>query len=66
MDFRQTLNQLGRSKSDRILGGVCAGIAKGTDTPAWLWRVIFVVVSLAFGGGILVYLALWAFMPIRD
>jgi phage shock protein C len=66
MNIRQTLNQLARSRSDKILGGVCGGIGKSTDTPPWLWRAIFVAVALGFGTGILIYLVLWAFMPVRE
>ncbi len=58
-------NPLYRSRSDRLIAGVCGGLA------AWLgWnpttvRVLFVLVSVlsvAFPG-ILVYLALWLVMP---
>ncbi|MFX5634104.1 PspC domain-containing protein [Acinetobacter baumannii] len=30
---------------------------------AWVWRLIFTVLFLAFGGGILLYILLWIFVP---
>lgn len=66
MDIRKTLHRLGRSRRDRIFGGVCAGFAETTDTPSWLWRAGFVFVALWLGTGLLLYLVLWALMPVRD
>jgi phage shock protein C len=65
MDIKRTLNQLGRSRNDQMIGGVCAGFAEATDTPAWLWRAGFVFTALGFGTGVLVYLILWLLMPLR-
>lgn len=66
MDFKDTLNRLGRSRYDRIIGGVCAGCAETTGTPPWLWRAGAVLAALHFGTGLLLYLVLWAVMPLRD
>jgi phage shock protein PspC (stress-responsive transcriptional regulator) len=66
MEMKQTLNQLARSRTDRMIGGVCGGIAESTETPAWLWRAGLVFLALAFGSGLLLYLILWYFMPLRD
>ena len=59
---------LHRSKTDRILGGVCGGIAEWLGWDATLVRVLFVVISLASAAfpGILVYVLLWILMPERD
>jgi phage shock protein C len=54
-----------RSRSDRILGGVCGGIAKALGWSAFRVRVLYVLVSIlsvAFPG-ILVYLVLWIAVP---
>lgn len=58
--------QLARSQSDRVFGGVCGGLGRHTDLPAWAWRLIFCVVTLYFGSGILFYLLLWIFLPLED
>ena len=46
-----------------VIGGVCSGMAYFTGTPAWLWRVGFVVVTMLGGAGIFVYVVMWMFMP---
>jgi phage shock protein PspC (stress-responsive transcriptional regulator) len=66
MEIKQTLNRLGRSRSNQVIGGVCAGFAESTETPAWLWRAGFVFAAIGFGAGLLAYLILWWFMPLRD
>jgi len=65
MQIKQTLNRLGRSKHDQMIGGVCAGFAEATGTPPWLWRAGFAFAVLGFGTGLLAYLILWAVMPLR-
>jgi phage shock protein C len=52
-----------RSRSDRILGGVCAGLARYFDTDPLLIRLIFVIITLAQGAGVLLYVLLWILMP---
>lgn len=57
------VNSLRRTRLDRWLGGVCGGIARATGVDSWIWRLIFVVLFLAFGSGILLYILLWIFVP---
>jgi phage shock protein C len=57
------LHQLTRSRTDRIIGGVCGGLGKHTDLPSWAWRVIFCLTLLYFGAGVLIYILLWIFLP---
>src|ERR1700722_15828687 len=57
------LQQLARSRSDRIIGGVCGGLGHSTDLPSWAWRVIFCLTLLYFGAGLLIYILLWIFLP---
>jgi phage shock protein PspC (stress-responsive transcriptional regulator) len=59
---------LKRSRDQRMLAGVCGGIAEWLGWSATATRLIFVlasIVSAAFPG-ILVYLILWIVMPERD
>ena len=59
---------LARSKSDKMLGGVCGGIAEYFGWPSWVVRFIYVLVSIlsvAFPG-ILIYLLLWFLMPLKE
>jgi phage shock protein C len=59
--------RLTRSRN-KMIAGVCAGIAEYFGWETTLFRVVFVVVSIlsvAFPG-ILVYLVLWVVMPRPD
>ena len=58
-------DKLHRSSSNRIIAGVCGGIAQWLGWSPTTVRVLYVVVSIlsvAFPG-ILVYLILWVVMP---
>ncbi len=57
------VNGLRRSRLDRWMGGVCGGIGRATGVDSWIWRLIFSVLFLAFGSGILLYILLWIFVP---
>ena len=57
------INRLRRSLTDRWIGGVCGGIAVVTGVEAWIWRLIFVVLALFGGTGVLFYILLWIFVP---
>ncbi|HXL97256.1 MAG TPA: PspC domain-containing protein [Steroidobacteraceae bacterium] len=61
--YRSFLQQLARSRSDRVFGGVCGGLGHSTDLPSWAWRVIFCLTLLYFGAGLLIYILLWIFLP---
>ncbi len=54
---------LRRSLNDRWLGGVCGGLGRMTNVESWIWRLLFVLTSLCVGGGLVVYLLLWIFVP---
>jgi phage shock protein PspC (stress-responsive transcriptional regulator) len=54
---------LARAGADRVLGGVCAGLARRYGlSPGWL-RVAFAAAALVGGVGVLVYLAAWLIVP---
>lgn len=58
------MNKLHRSDSDRMLGGVCGGLAESFGGSPWLYRVAFIIGTLATQGVLaIVYLLLWAFLP---
>ena len=54
---------LRRLKSDRVLGGVCGGLARYLGVDPILVRVVVAVLTLFAGGGILLYLAAWLLIP---
>lgn len=60
-----TSSRLHRSTSNRVIAGVCGGLAEWLGWSPTLVRVLYVllsIVSVAFPG-ILVYIILWIAMP---
>jgi len=58
---------LTRSRSDRMLTGVCGGFAAYTGLDANLIRILLVAVTvLGFGSPIIVYIAAWLMLPEGD
>jgi signal transduction histidine kinase len=57
--------RLYRSRGNRIIGGVAAGVAEHLGTPAWAVRLAFVVLTAAAGFGLVVYLLLWLLAPLQ-
>ena len=57
-------DRLRRSKNRRLLGGVAGGLAERFDVDVSLVRVAFVVLAFAWGVGAIVYLAMWALVPV--
>ena len=57
------VNGLRRTGGDRWIGGVCGGLARATGMEAWAWRLIFTVIFLCGGAGLLLYVLLWIFVP---
>jgi phage shock protein PspC (stress-responsive transcriptional regulator) len=52
-----------RDPDYRIIAGVCSGMAAYWRIDSWIVRVIFLVLLLPGGLGILVYLVLWIVLP---
>ena len=61
--FADELNALRRSRTDRWISGVCGGLALASGVESWVWRLVFVLFTLTFGFGAVVYLLLWIFVP---
>jgi phage shock protein C len=60
----KTTRTLRRSRTDKMVAGVCGGIAKTLGIDAALVRIGLVVATiLGFGTGALIYLACWILMP---
>jgi len=65
-EFASDLNRFRRSRNDRWLGGVCGGLGRASGMESWIWRLIFVLFTLSFGFGLVIYLLLWIFVPDED
>ncbi len=55
--------KLYRSQKNRILGGVCGGIAEHYGWDPTLVRLAWVAVTLFAGAGALLYAIAWIIMP---
>lgn len=55
--------KLMRSTTDKMVAGVCGGLAEYFDIDATLVRALFVIVTLLGGSGLLIYIILWLVMP---
>jgi phage shock protein PspC (stress-responsive transcriptional regulator) len=64
----QPRSGLQRSRENRMVAGVCGGIAEWLGWDPTLVRILFVGVSLLSAAfpGLLVYLILWIVMPERE
>ena len=56
-------HRLYRSENDKMLGGVCGGVAAYLKIDSSIVRILFALLTLGFGTGILVYLVLWMVLP---
>jgi phage shock protein C len=54
-----------RRGGDRMLGGVCSGLAEHFGVDVLLVRLAFVALALFHGLGVLAYLVLWVLVPDR-
>lgn len=60
---RRTYRRMYRDPDHRIIGGVCSGLAAYWNMDPAIVRVVFVVLVLVGGSGVLIYLILWLVMP---
>jgi len=58
-----TRKPLQRSRSDRKIAGVCAGFAEYLDLDPTLIRILWVMLVLFGGCGVLGYIVAWIIMP---
>ena len=61
-----TNKKLYRNEDEAIFAGVCSGLADYFDIDVILMRVIFVLLVLGGGSGILIYIVLWIVTPIKN
>ena len=59
--------RLHRSRTDRMLGGVCGGLAESLDVDPALLRIGLVALTvLGAGAGVVLYAAVWLLAPEGD
>ena len=64
METNTTSFRLHRSTTDRMLGGVCGGLAESLNIDVTLLRIAVVALTVLGGGAAaVVYVAIWALAP---
>jgi phage shock protein PspC (stress-responsive transcriptional regulator) len=58
--------KLFRSNNNKIIAGICAGIAEYLNADINIIRVLFMFVTFFWGTGILLYLILWVLIPVNE
>ncbi len=58
--------RLYRADNDKILGGVCAGLANYLRLDPAIVRILFVLLTMGWGAGCLLYIILWMILPTRS
>lgn len=57
------MKKLHYSTRNRIIAGICGGIAETYNIDPTLVRLLFVIISLFYGTGIIIYITLLLIMP---
>ncbi len=57
--------RLFRSKENKIIAGVCGGIAEYFKIDPVIVRLIWVILLLGYGFGLLAYLIAWLIIPLK-
>ena len=55
-----------RPRNEKMIAGVCAGLARHFGTTTTTMRVIFLISCLLPGPQFLLYIALWFLLPAED
>jgi phage shock protein C len=55
--------KLYRSRTQRMVAGVCGGLAEYFNLDATLMRVLFLVLAVVGGSGLVIYLVMWIIVP---
>jgi phage shock protein C len=55
--------KLHRSQTQRMIGGVCGGLAEYFNVDATLMRVLFLLLAVFGGSGLVIYVVMWIIVP---
>jgi phage shock protein C len=58
------VKRLARSSTDKKIAGVCGGLAEYFDLDPTLVRILWLVLIIFAGTGVLVYVILWIALPV--
>ena len=55
--------KLYRSRTQRMIAGVCGGLAEYFNLDATLMRVLFLLLAVFGGSGLVIYVVMWIIVP---
>lgn len=58
--------QLRRSKTDKMIAGICGGLGKYFGLDPTILRLVFVLLMIFAGTGLLAYLIMWLVIPYEN
>ncbi len=62
----RTITDMQRSSNDRIVAGVCSGVARYLNIDPVIVRVVLAVLTVAGFAGVILYVAAWILLPADD
>lgn len=66
-ESRRFKGRLYRDSSDKMLGGVCSGLANYMNVDPAIVRLLFAIITFGgFGLGVFLYILAWIILPARD
>jgi phage shock protein C len=65
MAKKEELKRLYRSKKEKMIAGICGGIAEYMNVDPTVIRLLWVLFSLLGGSGIIAYIICWIIIPIN-
>lgn len=57
------MNKLYRSRKNRIVAGVCGGIGEYLKVDPTLIRLLWLLISIVGGSGVVAYIIAWIIIP---
>ncbi len=62
-EYKSTMKRLYRSRDNRILAGVCGGLGEYLGVDPVVVRLVWLILIIMGGSGILIYLLAWIIIP---
>jgi phage shock protein C len=63
IDRSDQMKRLYRSRTNRVIAGVCGGIAEYSNIDPTVVRLLWLLLSLIWGTGIVAYIIAWIIIP---
>ncbi len=64
--YTESMKRLYRSRKERVIAGICGGIAQYMNLDPTLIRLVAVLLIMLPGAGLLAYAILWIVIPLED